>query len=58
MHPEDNEKFGKLHDSPLLENVLRERYVEGFRGCEQFMRHKTTFIHPNVLKAKGVRLSK
>jgi hypothetical protein len=46
---EDNEKF---------ENFVKSKFPEYFKDCPEYIRHKTTLIHPSILVAAGIRLVK
>ncbi len=46
---QDNEKF---------EHFVQSKFPEYFKDCPEYIRHKTTLIHPSVLLEKGIRMTK
>jgi hypothetical protein len=46
---EDNEKF---------EQFVKSKFPEYFKDCPEYIRHKTTLIHPSVLIEQGIRMTK
>jgi len=44
-----NEKF---------ENFVKSKFPEYFKECPEYIRHKTTLIHPAVLLSHGIKLRK
>eukprot|EP00357_Protocruzia_adherens_P012089 CAMPEP_0115029436 /NCGR_PEP_ID=MMETSP0216-20121206/36998_1 /TAXON_ID=223996 /ORGANISM="Protocruzia adherens, Strain Boccale" /LENGTH=449 /DNA_ID=CAMNT_0002406017 /DNA_START=67 /DNA_END=1416 /DNA_ORIENTATION=- len=45
-------------ESEKLEKFVARYYEDEFKQCKQFMRHKTTLVHPNTLKKHGITVHK
>mmetsp|Transcript_42729 Transcript_42729/g.41061 ORF Transcript_42729/g.41061 Transcript_42729/m.41061 type:complete len:138 (+) Transcript_42729:575-988(+) len=41
-----------------FEAFVRSKFPEYFKDCPEFIRHKTTLIHPDLLLEKGIKLTK
>lgn len=49
IHTDDNEKF---------EQLVKSRFPDYFKDCPEYIRHKTTLVHPQVLMEHGIRVTK
>jgi hypothetical protein len=47
-----------LRDSEKFEKMMQYMFPENHRACSEFIRHKTTLVHPRVLVENGIRLVK
>ena len=41
-----------------FENLVKTEFPENFRECPEFIRHKTTLIHPDILTKHGIKFRK
>jgi len=47
-----------LRDNQKFEMFMRSMFPDNYKLCSEFIRHKTTLVHPNVLLGAGIRLVK
>jgi jumonji domain-containing protein 2 len=47
-----------LNESKKFEEFMQKSYPEAFKECPEFLRHKTYFVHPEVLLKNGIKLHK
>lgn len=47
-----------LCENQYFEDYARYLFKEQFRGCTDYLRHKTTLIHPETLLRAGVQIHK
>ena len=47
-----------LDCNQTFENYARSQYPEQFKNCSEYLRHKTTLIHPKNLLREGIRMRK
>lgn len=47
-----------IEDNAKFEQFVKSKFPEYFRDCPEYLRHKTTLIHPSVLIENGIRMTK
>jgi hypothetical protein len=47
-----------LRDNEKFEKFMHKMFPENYKVCSEFIRHKTTLVHPKVLLDAGIRLMK
>lgn len=44
------------HDK--FEDLARRKFQEGFKKCSEYLRHKTTMIHPSSILSNGIKMTR
>lgn len=47
-----------LRDNKKFERFMQKMFPDNYKFCNEFIRHKTTLVHPQVLLDNGIRLIK
>lgn len=47
-----------MEDNAKFEEFAKAKFPEYFKECSDYIRHKTTLIHPQVLLDQGIRIRK